>query len=233
MHFNVLIFCRQYVSVIDLTDCKEEELGPCISEDSDPEELPAISFDATDLSMGRRDEQVDSTTTKHVIQLHQRRVITSVSDEDMQPVHVRRSHVFSDALRQFSNRSFDVCKMLKVQFIGEEAIDYGGPRREFFNLLIREIFKSSLFVGFPNQIIPAHNVEAVANNTYYTIGKMIATCIIQGGEAPACFAKAVADYLVFDQVCSPVCIDDIPDYEVQECLQQVCWGYVRARKKDT
>ena len=56
--------------MIDLADCKEEELGPCISEDSDPE------------------EKVDSTTTKHVVQPHQRCVITSVSDEDMQGVHI-------------------------------------------------------------------------------------------------------------------------------------------------
>ena len=177
--------------------------------------MPAISFDTTGLSTSRKDEKIDPTTTKHVIRLHQCRVITSEDNEDMQGVHIRRSHVFSDALRQFSKRSFDVCKMLKVQFIGEEAI-------EFFNLRTREIFKSSLFAGFPNQVVPAHNVQAVANSTYYTIGKMISTCIIQGGEAPACFAKAVADYLVFDRISSPVCIEDIPDYEVQECLRQVC-----------
>ena len=45
--------------------------------------------------------------------------------------------------------------------------------------------------------------------------------IIQGGEVPTCFAKAVADYLVFDQVISPVCIDDIPDYEIREMLNKV------------
>ena len=43
-------------------------------------------------------------------------------------------------------------------------------------------------------------IKAVSANTYYVVGKMIATCIIQGGEVPTCFAKAVADYLVFDRV---------------------------------
>ncbi len=56
---------------------------------------------------------------------------------------------------------------------------------------------------------------------YYIFGKIIATCIVQGGEAPACFAEAVADYLVFDKVQSPVDVDDIPDLEVRSCLHQV------------
>ena len=40
---------------------------------------------------------------------------------------------------------------------------------------------------------------------------MISTCIIQGGEAPVCFSNAVADLLVYDEVRSPVCLEDIPD----------------------
>lgn len=142
-------------------------------------------------------------------------------DDDVQRIHVRRSHVFSDALRQFSKESFAVNKMLKIIFVGEAALDEGGPRREFFHLLMREIFKSSLFSGFPSNVVPVHNIKAVSNNTYFVIGKMISTCIIQGGEVPACFAKAVADYLIFERVVSPVCLNDVCDYEIRDCLKQV------------
>ena len=117
--------------------------------------------------------------------------------------------------------------MLQIGFIGEQAVDEGGPRREFFHLLTHKIFKSSLFVGFPKHVVPVHNVKAVANSMYYTIGKMLSTCVIQGGEAPVCFAKAVADFLVYDRVLSPVCLDDIPNYEVRNCFQKVhcyCMG---------
>ena len=99
--------------------------------------------------------------------------------------------MFSDVLQQFSNRSFDVCKMHKAQCIGEETIDYSGPCREFFNFLIREIKSSFCWVLKPSYSSAQHGGSG--KNTYYTIGKMIATCIIQGGEAPASFAKAVAD----------------------------------------
>lgn len=50
---------------------------------------------------------------------------------------------------------------------------------------------------------------------------MIVTSIVQGGEVPACFAQAVADYLVFDRVTSPLCLDDIADHEVRESLNKV------------
>ena len=139
----------------------------------------------------------------------------------MECICIRRSHVFDDALCQFSKEFFFVDKMLKVEFFNDPAVDDGGPRREFFYLLLHGIFNSSLFSVYPSNVVPVHNIKAVSANTYYVVGKMIATCIIQGGEVPTCFAKAVADYLVFDRVSSPVCIDDIPDYEIREMLNKV------------
>ncbi len=147
-------------------------------------------------------------------------VITSADEEDVQRIHVRRSHIFEDSFRQFSKNSFDVTKMLKVVFVGESAIDDGGPRREFFHLLLNAITsKSGLFSGFPDHVVPLHNVKAVVNNKYFVVGKMM---LVQGGQPPVYFAAAVADFLVFNQVKSPVNINDIADFEVRACLQKVC-----------
>ncbi len=89
--------------------------------------------------------------------------------------------------------------MLKVEsYIGEQSVDDGGPRREFFQLLMRECFsKSGLFRGWPCNTVPAHNVEAVADNKYYIVGKMVSMCIVQGGQPPLCFAEAIADFDVY------------------------------------
>ena len=70
-------------------------------------------------------------------------------------------------------------------------------------------------------VIPCHKADGVANNTYYYVGKMISTCIVQGGEVPVCFAKVVADYVVCNEVKSPVCLDNIPYTNVSECLHKV------------
>ena len=139
---------------------------------------------------------------KHTLLQHQRRVIRAAHKEDFQRVSVRRSHLYQDALRAFSKPTFNVGKMLKVCFVGEPAaIDDGGPRREFFSLLTGEIFRTSgLFSGWPEHVVPLHDVHAVANNKFYVVGKMLATCLVQGGEPPVCFAKAIADYIVFDNI---------------------------------
>ena len=168
----------------------------------------------------------DIVVTKHLIQQHQRRVITACDEEDWQRVHVRRSNLVCDTIRAFSKPNFDASKILKVTFIGEPSVDEGGPRREFFQLALKEVFTSSgLFVGWPYNVVPVHNVEAASKNQYYIVGKLIATCLVQGGQPPSCFCAGVADYLIFDEVkCNP-CLNDIPDYNVREKLKKVC-GHV-------
>ena len=142
--------------------------------------------------------------------------------EEYQRIHVRRSSIYSDALRQFSKFSFDASKPLKVIFIGEQAVDEGGPRREFFRLILQEAFsKSGLFAGWPDHVVPLHNIEALSHNKFYVIGKMVATCLVQGGQPPVCFARAVAEFLVNESVETPVCMEDIPDYETRQRLIEV------------
>ena len=172
----------------------------------------------------RKEDKLDMVVLKHALLQHQHRVIKASDEEDFQRISVRRSHLYLDALRTFSKPTFNVGKMLKVCFIGEPAaIDDGGPRREFFSLLTREIFRTSgLFSGWPEHAVPVHDVHAIANNRFYVVGKMLATCLVQGGELPVCLAKAVADYIVFDSIRSPPCIDDIPDFEIKQLLLKVC-----------
>ena len=149
-------------------------------------------------------------------------MIRGEHDEDVQRVHVRRSHLLHDAFRAFSKPTFNCSKMLKVTFIGEESVDDGGPRREFFQVHMRECFnKSGLFVGWPSNTVPVHNVEAIANNKFYIVGKMLSTCIIQGGQPPVCFSQGIADYLVYDEIRSKPCLEDIDDYAVRQKLLKV------------
>ena len=64
-------------------------------------------------------------------------------------------------------------------------------------------------------------MEAVAANMYFTVGKIIATSHVQGGQPPVCFAMGVAEYLVYDEVeCEPS-LSDIFDLSVRHKLQKV------------
>ena len=167
--------------------------------------------------------EADVTGAKRAMLQHQLRVITSLDDGDCyQRIHVRRSHLVVDTLKAFGKPTFDESKILKVVFVGEPSVDEGGPRREFFQLALKEIFAhSGLFSGWPFNVLPLHNVEAVASNRFYVIGKFIATCLVQGGQPPACFATPAAEYLTYGEVKCDPSLADIPDALVQEKLLKV------------
>ena len=68
--------------------------------------------------------------------------------EDAQSIIVRRFHIFADASCTFSRPTFNPTKLLRVTFVGEAAVDEGGPCREFFRLLMQSAVSSSgIFEG--------------------------------------------------------------------------------------
>ena len=155
---------------------------------------------------------------KHVLLQHQIRVIQGINEEDKQRISVRRSYLWPDVVRAFSKSSFDVSKMLKVRFVGEPSVDEGGPRREFFQLAVKDALSSELFEGWPSNVTFCYNIEAVANNTYYIVGKLISTCLVQGGQPPACFST---DYLVYGRVMCEANLSDISDCDIKQKLEKV------------
>ncbi|XP_013421867.1 probable E3 ubiquitin-protein ligase HECTD2 [Lingula anatina] len=56
-------------------------------------------------------------------------------------LNVRRSHLVSDSLNEIARKQHDLKKKLKVTFEGEPGLDMGGLTKEWFLLLIRQIFR--------------------------------------------------------------------------------------------
>ena len=55
-------------------------------------------------------------------------------------LHVRRQNVFQDYINCAKKPWYKPGKLLKVTFIGESAVDTGGPRREFFSCELFRFF---------------------------------------------------------------------------------------------
>ena len=92
----------------------------------------------------------DQIKAKHALQEHQLKFLCGSDEEDVQRITIRQSNLLADAFRAFSKRKTNVSKRLKVMFVGEASDDEGGPRCEFFELVLKEIFiKSGLFIGWP------------------------------------------------------------------------------------
>jgi len=59
---------------------------------------------------------------------------------DMCIIRVRRTHLLEDGLAEVGRqRPRDLLKPLRVHFIGEDGIDAGGVKKEFFQLLVTEL----------------------------------------------------------------------------------------------
>ncbi len=68
------------------------------------------------------------------------------------------------------------------------------------------------------------NLRALQNEDFKTVGQMLATIIIQGGEHPRIFSPAICCYIEKGlDFCQPG-IDEVPDPIVRESLQTVV-GY--------
>ena len=75
-------------------------------------------------------------------------------------ITVRRGSIMDDTLLSL-RAGFDEKKHIRVRFIGEPAVDQGGPRREFFMLLMNAVANSSsLLQGPPNCRVLRHNTSA-------------------------------------------------------------------------
>ncbi|EDV20108.1 uncharacterized protein TRIADDRAFT_32551, partial [Trichoplax adhaerens] len=75
---------------------------------------------------------------------------------------VRRSHIVSDSLNEIANKQDQLKKKITVTFIGEPGLDMGGLTKEWFLLLIRQIFRSEYGMFSYNKI---------TQNFWFTMGR--------------------------------------------------------------
>ncbi|ROJ30489.1 G2/M phase-specific E3 ubiquitin-protein ligase [Anabarilius grahami] len=122
-------------------------------------------------------------------------------------VIARRKHILKSACVALSRGYFEWHKTPNVQFVGEMAEDYGGPRREFFRLLMIELQSNyGIFEGKPGQLLFSYDQKALAENTFFTAGRLMAWSIIHNGPGIKCLNKElfmvmcgkVADLSTFD-----------------------------------
>ncbi|XP_019862007.1 PREDICTED: G2/M phase-specific E3 ubiquitin-protein ligase-like [Amphimedon queenslandica] len=131
-------------------------------------------------------------------------------------ITVHRSHIFSDALTAM-RKGFDKSSNLRITFIGEPAVDAGGPLREFFRLVMKDaVSNNSLFQGPEDSRSPAHNVIELKKSTYKFLGEIFALSIVHGGPGPQCLSHPVANYLTYGIHKINGTIEDILDYATRE-----------------
>lgn len=113
-------------------------------------------------------------------------------------ITVDESDIIADAFEAF-------CPV-RVNFIGQPAVDSGGPRREFFTRLFQEFAYSTqglaanLFEGEEGRLLPPYSISTVCSGVMKVIGKMIAYSIVQCGVGFPFLSLVCYWYLVTDDV---------------------------------
>lgn len=88
--------------------------------------------------------------------------------------------------------------------------------------LYRIYFFVCYFSATPNGCTLKFNILHLQNGVYRTIGRMLSTIIVQGGEAPAFLSPHVVDYIVSGDILQVhLTPDDIGDPELRENLKKV------------
>ena len=86
-------------------------------------------------------------------EVHSSHIAAIIGDPETAHLHshylvfnLRREHLLADTMRQVERSALDLKKPLKVKFycegVAEEGVDEGGVAKEFFQLLVREIFSA-------------------------------------------------------------------------------------------
>lgn len=142
-------------------------------------------------------------------------------DGRVQRLAVRRKRVWQDTLMQMQQPKFRCNAKLHVRFIGEEAEDGGGPRREYFRLVLKAIAHSSLFYGPDGHRTPMRNAIARQRGHYKMAGSVMAMSLVQEGPAPSFLNHAMVQYMCGKREGIQATIAQVPDIEVQEKLKMV------------
>lgn len=86
-------------------------------------------------------------------------------------IDVRRAHLWADNVQAMTRQTFTGEKWLRVHFVFEEAVDDGGPRREFFRLALQECCNSELFDGPLHSRVVSLSVPALQQKKYLVAGE--------------------------------------------------------------
>ncbi|CAL8237336.1 unnamed protein product, partial [Arctogadus glacialis] len=200
---------RAYLSVIDLSS----------DEDGDEDLYTA-------LSASMEDQIKESSSGSVPVQEILSTLGEKINHNQVNRFNINRAAVLDGAIRGFKRISFDPTHRISVRFsddkgTSEEAVDLGGPRREFLRLLTEALAQSSVFEGTEGNLNLALDSSAVREDRYFVTGRAIAVSLVHGGPSPNFLSQTLFDCIVQGPEKSRPNLGDIADSEIREKIQKV------------
>ncbi|CAG8453048.1 8874_t:CDS:10 [Ambispora gerdemannii] len=95
-------------------------------------------------------------------------------------LRVRRDFLIEDSLNQIAANEMELKKSLRIEFVGEDGVDAGGLRKEWFLLLVRELFdpRYGMFTWDEDSNLCWFNPASFeTSDQYYLVGVVIGLAI--------------------------------------------------------
>ena len=170
------------------------------------------------------DPQVLQTKTSLSLQEILEQLASKINSDKISKFNISRSNLWEGALRGLKRKSFSPDNKVSVKFTddsgtSEGAVDLGGPKREFFTLVLEWIVNSQLFCGTEKSKFLSCNANYLANDFFFYAGQFIAMSIVHGGPGPRCFGLPLYDSLIKGVSQANVSADDVYDVDLRNSLE--------------
>ena len=149
-----------------------------------------------------------------------------INQNNISKFNISRNHVWEGTVRGLTRKSFSPQNKVSVKFcddIGrpEGAVDQGGPKREFFTLVLEWIINSQIFCGTEKDKFISCNATCHVNDHYFYTGQIIAMSLVHGGPAIRCFSPGLYHSLVYGVRSASIDISDVYDPELRNDLLEL------------
>ena len=145
------------------------------------------------------------------------------ADKNRFRINVMRRKLWENTFEIFKGRDkSDFNLPLNIRFTGEEAVDLGGPKREFFSLLFQGLEQQRIVVGSSPYLTFSHDVLACEANEYEICGVLIALSLLNGCSGPHNFSPSLVQYILHEdkQFCMSQ-VREIPDQDVRGKCEKI------------
>ncbi|KAK3588096.1 hypothetical protein CHS0354_012152 [Potamilus streckersoni] len=145
---------------------------------------------------------------------------------------INRSFVWRSALEQFRQENFSPADGFEVIFVDDDgkeegAIDAGGPKREYFQLMMDHLANCSLFEGPPGRKLLSYDVQANRRNEYFYAGMVIGQSLLYGGPVPCFLSPLLLECLILEPENVTGSRGDIYDSDWLQLLDEATTNFMK------
>nr|XP_060624725.1 probable E3 ubiquitin-protein ligase HECTD2 [Anolis sagrei ordinatus] len=147
-------------------------------------------------------------------------------------VKVRRMHLVSDSLDELTRKRADLKKKLKVTFVGEAGLDMGGLTKEWFLLLIRQIFHPDYGMFAYHKDSHCHWFSSLNCDNYSEfrlVGALMGLAVYNSITLdirfpPCCYKKLLSPPIVPSDQSTPVGISSVTIDDLCQVMPELAHG---------